>query len=254
MLSDLRTELTRLCAGVPFATGLAADVGGERILLNAQRPFPAASLIKLGIAAYGHELWQRQQEMLTTQVVLQEADLVGGAGLLRLLTPKTYSVADLLTLMITVSDNTATNLLIARWGMLAINEWLTSHFPGAQLQRRLMDGHAAGDNVMTASAGLQLLQAALTTKDDYWQVVQRALRHQVSQIKLTYPLASGQFQGEWANKTGELGNVEHDAARLTIAGQRADCVLLTQFDAGQRKQAIMLQERVGQCLCTYLNS
>lgn len=253
MTSDLRTQLTQLCADAPFATGLALEVQGEQILLSAEQPFPAASIIKLGIAAYGHELWMRQEEALFAAVDASADEIVGGAGLIRLLTPKSYTVADLLTLMITVSDNTATNLFIARWGMTTMNDWLQVHYPGAQLQRRLMASRPAGENLISATAALRLLQDCLAGDDAYWLVVQRALRHQTSQLKLTFSLASGQFAGEWANKTGELSDVEHDAARLIVNGQHADCVLLTQFGPSQRGLALALQQEVGRRICLALN-
>jgi beta-lactamase class A len=253
MLENLRTQLTALCTAAPFATGLAVDVGGEQFALNADYQFSAASIIKLGIAAYGHDLWTAHQESLTALVEATSTDIVGGAGLIRLLTPKRYPVADLLTLMITVSDNTATNLLIDRWGMTAINDWLQAHYLGAQLERRLMAPNPAGENLVSATAALHLLQDCLNADDAYWQVVQRALRHQTSQLKLTLPLASGEFAGTWANKTGELADVEHDAARLMVNGQHADCVLLTQFAVGQRGLAMRLQRQIGECLCQYLN-
>lgn len=252
-MTDLAGKLTRVCVAAPFRVALAMSDGEQNVRVAADEQFPAASIIKLGVATYGHALWQSNASLLDAQLFADADKMVGGAGLVRFMTPKTYSVRDLLTMMLTLSDNTATNMLIDYFSLNAMNDWLMQNYPGVQLRRKLMSRATNGDNLVSASAALQLLQDCLSDNDAYWQVVQQALRHQTSQLKLTFPLASGEFCGRFANKTGELANVEHDAARLMMADRYTDCVLLTQFSAGQKNAAIMLQEQVGRLLCQELS-
>jgi beta-lactamase class A len=59
---------------------------------------------------------------LEEKVVLKKDDQVAGSGMLGLMdVPLTLSLKDALTLMIVVSDNTATNLMIDRFGLDKIN-------------------------------------------------------------------------------------------------------------------------------------
>ena len=58
---------------------------------------------------------------------MREADKVGGSGVLNgLRDGLTLTVADLIHLMIVVSDNTATNLLVNKLGVARINEGMVS--------------------------------------------------------------------------------------------------------------------------------
>jgi beta-lactamase class A len=65
---------------------------------------------------------------LDATITLREADKVGGTGVLNgLREGVALSVADLIHLMIVVSDNTATNLLVHRLGTAAIDDRLVSY-------------------------------------------------------------------------------------------------------------------------------
>lgn len=89
-------------------------------------PFYAASLIKVPIMV---EAFQQAEagrlDLDRERLTWTRADQVGGDGVVRLLTPGTMlSLRDLITLMIVVSDNAATNLLIDRLGKDAIRQCL----------------------------------------------------------------------------------------------------------------------------------
>ena len=77
------------------------------------------------------EAWQQAADgrlSMDTAVTLKAADKVGGAGVLRgLHDGLALSVADLIHLMIVLSDNTATNLLIERLGTAQVNQRLESY-------------------------------------------------------------------------------------------------------------------------------
>jgi beta-lactamase class A len=90
--------------------------------LRADEPFDPASTIKLFVLL---ELF-RQADVgavsLDEEIELRERDMVDGSGVLRDLTPGLrLSLRDVATLMITVSDNVAANMLISRLGVGAIN-------------------------------------------------------------------------------------------------------------------------------------
>ncbi len=101
---------------------------GETIGVDADSPFPTASTIKTAVMV---EAWQQAADgrlSMDTAVTLTAPDKVGGAGVLRgLHDGLALSVADLIHLMIVLSDNTATNLLINRLGTAQVNQRLESY-------------------------------------------------------------------------------------------------------------------------------
>ena len=101
---------------------------GEVIAVNADARFPTASTIKTAIMV---EAWQQAADgrlPIDTRIALRDRDKVGGSGVLRGLGEGLpLSVADLVHLMIVLSDNTATNMLIERLGTARINARLESY-------------------------------------------------------------------------------------------------------------------------------
>ena len=100
---------------------------GETIGVSADARFPTASTIKTAVMI---EAWQQVADgrlSMETAVTLRDADKVGGAGVLRgLHDGLALTIADLIHLMIVLSDNTATNLLIERIGTARVNARLES--------------------------------------------------------------------------------------------------------------------------------
>jgi beta-lactamase class A len=101
---------------------------GETLAVNADDRFPTASTIKTAVMI---EAWQRVADgrlSMDTVVLLKEADKVGGSGVLRGLHEGLgVTIADLIHLMIVLSDNTATNILIERLGTSSINARLDTY-------------------------------------------------------------------------------------------------------------------------------
>lgn len=95
---------------------------GETISYAADRPYPSASTLKLMIL---YTVWAQAalgRLSLEEPLAVQSEDLVSGSGILKELTPGgSLSVRDLATLMIVISDNTASNVLIDRVGLSTIN-------------------------------------------------------------------------------------------------------------------------------------
>ena len=94
-----------------------------------------------------------------------EALRVEGTGVLKALAPGLQPTwSDLATLMITVSDNVATNLIIDRLGMEAIQGWIDkAGLAETRLERRMMDRAAmsAGRGNWTSAADMEALLSAI---------------------------------------------------------------------------------------------
>jgi beta-lactamase class A len=88
---------------------------GERLERRGDETFTTASLIKVPVLVALFDLAEKKQLTLDDPVVLTEIDKVGGAGELQFMrTPLTLRLWDVAWLMSTLSDNTATNLILDR--------------------------------------------------------------------------------------------------------------------------------------------
>jgi beta-lactamase class A len=122
--NTLQEQLTAIAATHHGKVALyALDLKTNRSVgIDANKPVQTASVIKLAILYHamaevraGHAAWEEK-------IVLKPGDVVGGSGMLHLFdTPLTLTLKDVLTMMVVVSDNTATNLAIDRFGIDAIN-------------------------------------------------------------------------------------------------------------------------------------
>lgn len=102
-----------------YATDLRS---GKTVSLNADTPMPTASVIKLTILFDALKQIQAGKASLSDRLVLTKANQVGGSGVLGLFdTPLNVTLKDALTMMVVVSDNTATNMVIDRLGLQNID-------------------------------------------------------------------------------------------------------------------------------------
>jgi len=138
---------------------------GHKYLLHANDVYPQASSIKICVLA---ELYRQAQQgtlKLTDLYTVNAADLVQDSDIMGGLTPGVTQITlrDLATMMVAVSDNSATNVLIDRVGMDNVNAFLKAQgLRDTRLRRKMMDLKAAAEgreNVSTPNEMLNLLQA-----------------------------------------------------------------------------------------------
>ena len=98
---------------------------GQTASLQPDVPVPTASVIKMGILLDAAEQIRTRKATFDERIVLTKENQVAGSGVLGELTPPiALTLADTLTLMVVLSDNTATNMAIDRLGLAHINETL----------------------------------------------------------------------------------------------------------------------------------
>lgn len=117
-------SLQRLLATAPgrWAWDARRLADGYRTAHEAEAIRPAASLIKLGILAAAWERIERGAARLGDRLAWEPEDAVPGSGVLRDLAPsQAWRLGDLLVLLVTVSDNTAANVLVRWLGRDAVN-------------------------------------------------------------------------------------------------------------------------------------
>jgi beta-lactamase class A len=222
--------------GAP-ANGVGGDapVSGAPLLdvaIGVDHVFPAASLAKIPIAI---ELLRRVDmglfdlsERLDTSGVPR----AGGGGVLDYLDPTTQlTLDDLLKLMLIVSDNTASNILLDLVGMGEVNETMSRlNLPHTRLARRFMDFEARRahrDNLTTAGEMLTLMELIRGNALPGGRRLREAMSAEPGFSDLTDGwLPTG---ATLAHKDGILDDTAHDAGILTgPGGACVYCVLTTE--------------------------
>lgn len=240
-------EAERELQGTVGVAARPLDAGEPEIAYKAEQPFPAASTIKVFVLQTLLERVERSEADLDEEIVLREQDQVTGSGVLKSLSPdRAYTLRDLATLMIIVSDNTATNLLIERLGQDAVNAvarahgWRQTHLAGLLQRPRPNPADDTGPST-TSPRDLadyftrlwrgELLPPALS------EVARSIYRRQQRTDQLgrylpfdPYSTETGTDQLTIASKSGSIRGVRNDAGvidtgrtRYVVAVMTRDC-------------------------------
>lgn len=105
-----------------YAKNLTA---GETVAIDAHTAVQTASVIKMTLMLEAFEQVKAGKLKLSQPVVLTKENQVGGSGILYLMDPGlTLTLKDAIALMMTLSDNTATNMVIDAVGLAPTNAML----------------------------------------------------------------------------------------------------------------------------------
>jgi|HubBroStandDraft_1064217.scaffolds.fasta_scaffold04419_5 beta-lactamase class A len=194
---------------------------GHKYLLHADDVFPQASSIKICVLAELYRQAQQGKLKLTDLYTVNAADLVQDSDIMNGLTPGVTRITlrDLATMMVAVSDNAATNVLIDRVGMDNVNSFLSGQgLRETKLRRKMMDVRAATEgreNVSTPSEMASLLEALYRGRilnkemtDDLFKVLST---HKDSWIPRNLP-----EDLRIANKPGALEGVRNDSGLIFV--------------------------------------
>jgi beta-lactamase class A len=121
----LQQRLDELCAAFPGTPGIAARnlITGEEVAFNHDASFPTASMIKILVLFELVRACARGQAQMWERVTLRGQDKTLGSGLLVDFDEGcNLTLRDLAVMMMAISDNTATNILIDRLSKHAINQ------------------------------------------------------------------------------------------------------------------------------------
>jgi len=125
MSESLQARIEALASGFPGSAGVAArHLGtGAEVRVNDTDSFPTASMIKILILFELVRQCAKGQAHLWERVTLRDVDKTLGSGLLSAFDAgANLTLRDLAVMMMAISDNTATNVLIDRLGQYAINQ------------------------------------------------------------------------------------------------------------------------------------
>jgi beta-lactamase class A len=218
---------------------------GQQLLVRPDEVFPQASSIKIAVLA---ELYHQAQQSahgvggkatLKDRYVVRAADIVADSSILGGLTPGVSSLTnrDLATIMVAVSDNSATNVLIDRVGMDNVVRLTESlGLAHTQLRRKMMDLQAAAqgrENISTPREMMALLEQIYRGKvieppllDDFFNVL---ATHKDSWIPRDLPADL-----KIANKPGELEGVRNDSGIVFVKNRPYVICVMTTYLGNER--------------------
>ena len=217
---------------------------GETYTHHADDPIEAASVIKLPIMAEAYRQFATGEQNPSEPITIHAADKLPSCGALTYLRDgTTVTLLDLVTLMIILSDNTATNLLIDRLGMANINALIAaSHLTGTRLNRKLFQPELARQgvkNYVTARDMATLLRAILEGRLVSQQAsadMLATLRNQRLNGKMPFFLHDRGIA--CAHKTGEDDGVTHDVGIIFADHPVILCFLSEQTDVPRAERAL----------------
>jgi beta-lactamase class A len=218
---------------------------GERFAHNGDRRFVAASTVKILIMIELFRQIEAGRQSLDMRHVLRPEDKSAGSGVLAHLHDGIeLTVGDLVYLMMSISDNSATNILIDRVGMAQVNATMRDLGMGGSTLGRKMRGRPVLDSE----------QENWAVPDDYAAVVAALIGGQAaSSASCTQMLALLETQQNdrriarhlpredrprWGSKTGSLPGVVNDVGFvMTPRGPlvlAAFCESVADAHAGER--------------------
>jgi beta-lactamase class A len=238
MQQELRTQMQARLEAI--ASRLDGVLGFVVVDLTSQQrvaarletqPFPTASTIKLSIL---YELLKQCDEgrlVLDKPALLERSQVVGGSGVLQHLSAPLLSLGDHAALMMIVSDNTATNVVIDAVGLGNVTSRMKALGLGdILLRRKMMDAAAArrGDENVASPASLARIAELL------WRGEGLKKESRDAAVQVMYRV-NGSIRGavptrvRVASKTGTLEGVRAEAAVVEIEGRPFALAAMTTY-------------------------
>ncbi len=194
---------------------------GEQFSHRGDERFISASTIKIPIMVEIYRQVDRGNLGLDDLFTLTKEDICPGSGVMLQLHPGIeFTLRDIVYLMMSISDNTATNMLIDLAGMEHVNEAIASlDMPNSALGRKMRGVPAkdgAPENWATANDFRTCIDAILTgtaaSRESCDGMIEMlTLQQNTRRIGRSFP--EGTLP--WGSKTGTVGTVSHDVGFRT---------------------------------------
>lgn len=214
---NLKNKIEEIISEYKGNVGVAVENlnTGENIMINEDMVLPSASTIKLVVMSEILKEVKSGNHNLDEIIKLKNEMKTDGDGILKELNSgHGFTLNEIITLMIIISDNTAANILIDMAGMKNVNKMAEQlGMANTKLQRRMMDSAAAKagrENITCAKDMYHLLKLIYEGKnidEEYSGIMLNILKRQQVAGRLNLYLPDNIII---AHKTGDLNRLEHD--------------------------------------------
>jgi len=242
---DLRTA-DRQLDGV---LGLAVKdlTSGEEFFIHPDEIMPQASSIKIAVLADLYLQAQQGKLKLSDEYVVRKEDQVSGSDIMLGLTPgfTRLTLRDLATMMVAVSDNSATNVLIDRVGSDNVNAMLEGQgLHATRLRRKMMDLKAASEGRENVSTPREMMTLLATVHSG--KLLNQEMTEDFLKVLSTHK-ESSMLQGlpddaVAANKPGELEAVRNDSGIVLIKGRPYILCVMTTYLKDEREGSAVIRK------------
>jgi beta-lactamase class A len=248
----LQEDLRNVDRKLDGIMGLAVKdlASGDTFFINPDEIMPQASSIKIAILANLYLQAQRGRVKLNDEYLVRKEDLVPGSDIMLGLTPgiTRLTLRDLATMMVAVSDNSATNVLIDRLGMDNVNSMLDDlGLHSTRLRRNMMDLTAASEgreNVATPREMTYLLEmsykAKLLNQPATADFIKMLSTHKESAMLQGLP-----DDAVAANKPGELEAVRNDSGIILVKNRPYILCVMTAYLKDEREGSAAIRKIAG---------
>jgi beta-lactamase class A len=203
--------------------------------LNADAIYPTASTIKIAVLA---ELYRQHERgsgaKLGDLYTVNAKDGVGTEGILQSMSAGVSRITnrDLALLMVSLSDNSATNVLIDRVGMDNVNSWLSQlGLERTRLRRHMLDVKAAQQGRENTSTPRELVTMLRAIHEGrvFGKATTEEFFRMLSTQKSSYIPRHLPADLMIANKPGNLDAVRNDAGIIFVPGRPFAIAVMTTF-------------------------
>jgi beta-lactamase class A len=212
----------------------------EKFELHADDVMPTASLIKLAVMAEAYAQAKEGRVRLDEMLTLPKEEMVQGSGILteHFTAGAKFTLRDAVRLMIVYSDNTATNMVLDKIGIKAVNERMAGlGLKETRINAKVFKGSTTSvDPARTKQYGLgsttsnemlklvELLHKGELVSADASKAMLDHMKKCDDKDKFSRFLPKG---ATVAHKTGSVNNSRTDAGILTFKGGPVALVVLT---------------------------
>ena len=273
-IAELEASIRQRIAGAPGSYAVAFEdlSSGQQLLLNAAERTHAASLMKVPVMMAVFHLAERGELDLEQRVVVRNtfASLVDGSpfevefdphGPLAAKAGEAVRLLELVRLMITRSDNVATDLVMELVGADHVMELLGRlGIPDVVVRRGVEDTKAYEAGLNNACSARGMLAALVACRDS--EMFRPESRRQMMAILRAQEVSSMIGRGipadsgaVVAHKTGSISWVEHDAGIVELREGRAYALVILTHSFGEgREKAVEAGAAISKLVYRYMAS
>ena len=280
-MENLRSTLEAIINKIPGNKGVyVKDCStGNWIRINEKRKFHSASIIKVPIMYEALLQVQKDKLKIDDVFTLRNDEKVGGSGVLQLLHDKLeLTLEDIISLMIDLSDNTATNMLHDILGKENINNSINElGLNDTYFARKLMRVVPGLFSYTTAFDIGILLEEFINCRYLSQEMAEKGMEIMYKQ-QYNYRLSAlliecghcGEYLGNlntcshcnsntdsidpvfvpFAHKTGSINGVVHDSGILTVNNKKIIVVCLTD-NLHNDEDCVKMQQQLGLAIYKY---